>query len=713
MAACDDTPTALAISGFLDNMGYVHTWVETDALTATTPQGKSRTTLEGYSQQIESAIVNTGWFAAAGGFEAGGTITERNQYLQLVTTAGDDVAGGYTWGGALPKVVPPGSTPATTGGTPTDGTGWVYRGETTVRAALADGTVSLGGRAVIPELFGAVAGLNASNHTALKNMILDGRPIDWGNKSYGITEPIKGDGDTALVVAHALKWTASGAEVYLDSASTQQRAVVWLEVAGLDHEIDGQLIIDGNDKANRGFWAEYKTAVFAGSFYAKNLTARNLRRTLDFTGGDGILIEGGFKSVVLESPKVSNVTMAVGAGIEGSQGIRGIGVVRDAVGLYPLYTHISNPDVDTIISEDLAYNWDQDAIAIFGGIESGDTPSFAHVEGGTLKNQGGRGVKCQTTDGLVGFVTFIRDTGLTTPKDPEVDFLYGGGTITNCQHVYDDTAPPELYAGASATTDNTPALQIKGGKVTLLGTATLDRICTLFARKANYGQPIVADIEIVGGSVDEYALIRVADANTTMTLQNLSANVLTQGFSVLATTGSGQACRVTANNLNNSGSSVPLYAHRVSGSVATAIVSASNCNKGWSGSGGQLDSTSANAPIVSVVPIWQGNYDRCGSAKMFGQRINSAADFSIPLLATSNVSIVMINVGGVAGLNALISTSSAGPVLLAGGADFNVGTTSDPGSGNYRLWVDTVTGSLVYKTALATTRAVTALVFGS
>ena len=93
--------------------------------------------------QGQAAIANTGWFAAAGSFEDGGTITERNQYLQLVTTVGGDVAGGYSWGGALPKVVPAGSTPATTGGIDADA--WVYRGDATVTAALADGSADIAG----------------------------------------------------------------------------------------------------------------------------------------------------------------------------------------------------------------------------------------------------------------------------------------------------------------------------------------------------------------------------------------------------------------------------------------------------------------------------------------------------------------------------------------------------------------------------------------
>jgi len=96
-------------------------------------------------QSALDGLINTGWFPAAGSFEDGGTITERNQYLQLITTVGADVAGGYSWGGALPKTVTAGSAPATSGGTGANA--WVYRSDTTLSSALAapDSTVMVGG----------------------------------------------------------------------------------------------------------------------------------------------------------------------------------------------------------------------------------------------------------------------------------------------------------------------------------------------------------------------------------------------------------------------------------------------------------------------------------------------------------------------------------------------------------------------------------------
>lgn len=93
--------------------------------------------------KFEQAIANTGWFPVAGSFEAGGTITERNQYLALITAVGEQAAGGYSWGGVLPKTVTAGSTPATSGGIGPNA--WVYRGDATLRTNLNDGVALIYG----------------------------------------------------------------------------------------------------------------------------------------------------------------------------------------------------------------------------------------------------------------------------------------------------------------------------------------------------------------------------------------------------------------------------------------------------------------------------------------------------------------------------------------------------------------------------------------
>lgn len=84
---------------------------------------------------IAAAVAQTGFFPVSGSFEAGGTIDSYNQVLNLQTAVGDDAAGFYSWGGALPKVVAAGSTPSTTGGT--GATAWSYRADAKLRTDLS------------------------------------------------------------------------------------------------------------------------------------------------------------------------------------------------------------------------------------------------------------------------------------------------------------------------------------------------------------------------------------------------------------------------------------------------------------------------------------------------------------------------------------------------------------------------------------------------
>lgn len=90
--------------------------------------------------EAASAVEALGWFPVAGSFTDGGTITARNQIL-----FNDADESFYSWSGALPKVVPAASTPASTGGISANA--WINRGDAALRSALAapDSTVSVGG----------------------------------------------------------------------------------------------------------------------------------------------------------------------------------------------------------------------------------------------------------------------------------------------------------------------------------------------------------------------------------------------------------------------------------------------------------------------------------------------------------------------------------------------------------------------------------------
>lgn len=91
--------------------------------------GKKRNTFYGFELFARAAISAFGYITIDS-FQAGATLTLYNQILRD-TTNGEY----YRWDGALPKEVPAGSTPATTGGV---GLGaWVGVGDATLRSELA------------------------------------------------------------------------------------------------------------------------------------------------------------------------------------------------------------------------------------------------------------------------------------------------------------------------------------------------------------------------------------------------------------------------------------------------------------------------------------------------------------------------------------------------------------------------------------------------
>lgn len=81
-------------------------------------------------RSFQQIIMDMGFQPLTGSFQAGSTVTEYNQCLVDASTGTF-----YSWNGALPKVVPAGSTPATAGGI---GAGaWVDRTDVTLRSDLA------------------------------------------------------------------------------------------------------------------------------------------------------------------------------------------------------------------------------------------------------------------------------------------------------------------------------------------------------------------------------------------------------------------------------------------------------------------------------------------------------------------------------------------------------------------------------------------------
>ncbi|MCW6021259.1 phage tail protein, partial [Enterobacter hormaechei subsp. xiangfangensis] len=111
------------------NAGKIDEFVTSLVNTYVDRFGNEHYTIEGLRWLAQQAIAQYGWIPV-GTFQDGATLTLPNQILKDTTDGSY-----YRWDGDLPKTVPSGSTPSTSGGT---GVGaWLSVGDSTLRSMLA------------------------------------------------------------------------------------------------------------------------------------------------------------------------------------------------------------------------------------------------------------------------------------------------------------------------------------------------------------------------------------------------------------------------------------------------------------------------------------------------------------------------------------------------------------------------------------------------
>jgi hypothetical protein len=487
---------------------------------------------------------------------------------------------------------------------------------------------------------------------------------------------------------------------------------------GFDHRVEGVLEIDGRLLSSVGFraWNKSTSGFPSGyaSIYIADLKVRNIRRgSASSANGDGIIIRGGFSTVYLDRPVVSNVRLAAGAGIVGSAGACGITVFGINTG-FPIQTIVHDPQIDTVMSEDPAYNSDQDGIRVFGPWDTAGAKSNSVfiMRGGSFRDCWGRSVKSQAETGIIDGTNFSNFSGPTSGRNSEIDFQVGGGMVRNIQAYYSgaNTVPNEIVSGQPSPTFEAFSLQVSGVQAYTSG-ATLPAVVSTYPRAKTQHKVILRDVDVIG-PLTRLVEFRVWSDKTSLDVSGVTVtNLVNELVRVTASGAAGTPYvgKVNIRNVTNLGTVRSLVTDKVSGLAANAIVSSQDTDGFtiptiFSESGAAMGGATRLGHVIGEDPS-------SGSMRIKSALIADGATAAFPGHGFNAVGMALVSFGFNNLSQAVIAFSAAGVVLLTPAATaITVGSTSEPASGTFRIWY--ASGALQIKNTAGSARQCSVQYFG-
>ena len=577
--------------------------------------------------------------------------------------------------------------------------------------------VADGGRVDV-KAWGAKADGLTDDAAAIRKAVGSGLPLSWGSETYRV-------GSELLFSGVSSDWESDGATIFYAPPAPTQRAIHFTMGLNETFRSKGKLHLAVNNKAFDGFSAT-ATTVYTDAvkdwpdFVADDLSVTKARRSsLSFTGGNGIVIIGGFRRVILNRPVVTNCTMAAGAEVFGAQGIFGItiGRVNGTNSISPDYALIQDPYVDYVASDDPAYLNDQDGIRMFSERRrDGIAPDRRQyiVRGGKIKNARNRSIKMQTQNGLIEGVFLEKDQAtLNLPNgmtiNPDIDWQINGGTTRDITVHYDEATPPEIVRLVSHRVDETFTTGVLDGvsgyiKLNALATAPI-----LAYANANSDAPITRhDVKVLNvslkGPISE--VLRIAQRGVSSdraSVENIDAEITTAIFA--PTNSSAGTLFAFARNVWNRGASlVPLG----TGISNDRIVSAQGCTGFIKGSNNFHAGEGQMLRVESIGPATP----RLAAALVPMTKILADGEtWDLPLQGLNNGACIMLVSVGIDNSGSGVIGLGNGARSLGVGASITVGLNTEPASGSIRVWQPSGEGAKI-RNMFGSTRTVSVLLFG-
>jgi len=559
----------------------------------------------------------------------------------------------------------------------------------------------------------AIAATNAS-----------GQWLVWDKGIYRVT-------DSIIASVPELRWVGQSATILFDPPADITYGLRLTLTAGVEHKLVGDgLEIDGNGKCHLGFQFYQPNGSHTTTLYVEKLRVKNIEQQVAVGfGAAAMAVRGGYKYVKLIDCSVENVMMRIGAGIIGVRGVNGIQVINEPAnaGAYAKHTNIVRPTVKRVYSEDAAYPYDMDGIGVFANpdIDNSLGPSFLEVSGSDCTGCWGRDIKMQVASARIDSPVSLRNEGPSGGiQNSAYDFQTGPGVLTGGQYTVDGvvcttTGPFVRFSGGPAATPFSS--RWVGGSVNIINGGVLPRLSFCDSSSATLANYVVSISDVcVRGSIENFIWGRTNGFDISkIKLSSISCEEITDTLFYLNTQGGGVApyrFKVFAYDCVNLGASVPLVRANVPGSGARAVLDGRQ-NLGFDAGDSRFIGSSQTFSGFQLsdeaqMPLPLDQSVSSGTQKLYSFSIEAGATKTLPTHGYNLNYLAEIIAGANRTTYALLSVDNAAIATISAGSSTAIGVTSDPGSGDLRIWRDTGTNQLVVRNGTASSRTFLVRFFG-
>lgn len=312
---------------------------------------------------------------------------------------------------------------------------------------------------------------------------------------------------TAALTAGSVNIACGGLVTITYNGAPHINRVLDMNLAGAPASILGQLVVDGNNKANIGVFIINDNATRV-PLTLGDIEGRNCRMVSGsaFNGGSaGVIVRGNFTTVLFDRLWAKNIGRAAGTGSPGNFGTNGVIIDRDSSGRATLVLSGAVAGAENITCDDTpgsAGAVDVDSVAVFQNDESGAACQIGFVSSVDAE---GRAFKAQTYRSThINEVSVVRSVSGATGGNADVNLQFADGVIDSCEIVYSGNADTVHGQGTTCVSYYTDASRANGYGVNPIRNLTVRDNCTSGTATINY----IAELTVAAANTtDKFASV--------------------------------------------------------------------------------------------------------------------------------------------------------------------------------------------------------------